>query len=75
MQFIGGQFDAGLLVYPGSDFTKCPDQKVNVQMRLIGNCEIKVFRKSIRFEVALLKARSAFEYSMWGEDRMIENSC
>src|SRR5262249_54747536 len=52
-------FKAGLLVYPSRDIRECFGQERLIEMSLVRDGEVEVFRKTIRLEVTLLQARAA----------------
>src|ERR1035437_3177962 len=75
MHFVGRQFNAGLFVNPGTDFTKGRYQEINAKMRFIRQREVEIFREAIGFEVAFLETGSAFEYPSVLEGIVVEDAC
>ena len=66
--------ETGFIGNPCDNLTEHSPQEAFVKMAFVAQGEVKILRKSVRLEVALLEARSTFEYPGIGELRMGMNS-
>lgn len=69
-QLIGGQHEARLVGNPCNDLAKHAPEESLLNLALVLQCEVKVLRKTVGLEVALLEAGAALEHPRRGQRRV-----
>ena len=60
-----------MLIDPFPDFAEYVDEKATVDVRGLGEREVKIFGESVGFEIAFLKAGPALEYPALDESVVV----